>query len=121
MTSAFHGSRGLPWTKGWWQSSPSPSGTMIDASAPSTSIVRRPVRSTPEMTIAQTLADVTTAYLLNAQARAAKTEFVATVSHELRTPMTSIAASSSCSRTMSGTLTEDQRGSSMPSVATVIG
>ena len=44
-----------------------------------------------EMTAAQTLADVTTAYLLNAQARQAKTEFVATVSHELRTPMTSIA------------------------------
>jgi signal transduction histidine kinase len=43
-----------------------------------------------EMAIAQTLADVATAYLLNAQARAAKTEFVATVSHELRTPMTSI-------------------------------
>ena len=44
-----------------------------------------------EMTVAQTLADVTTAYLLNAQARQAKTEFVATVSHELRTPMASIA------------------------------
>ena len=43
-----------------------------------------------EMTVAQTLADVTTAYLLNAQARQAKTEFVATVSHELRTPMASI-------------------------------
>ena len=40
--------------------------------------------------MAQTLADVTTAYLLNAQARQAKTEFVATVSHELRTPMASI-------------------------------
>lgn len=67
--------------------------------------------SDAEMTAAQTLADVTTAYLLNAQARAdlkhasatereslerlraldrAKTEFVATVIHELRTPMTSI-------------------------------
>lgn len=43
-----------------------------------------------EMTVAQTLADVTTAYLLNAQARQARTEFVAAVSHELRTPMTSI-------------------------------
>ncbi len=43
-----------------------------------------------EMAAAQTLADVTTAYLLNAEARQAKTEFVATVSHELRTPMTSI-------------------------------
>ena len=42
------------------------------------------------MAAAQTLADVATAYLLNAQARQAKTEFVATVSHELRTPMTSI-------------------------------
>jgi signal transduction histidine kinase len=46
--------------------------------------------SVQEMSVAQTLADVTTAYLLNAQARQAKTEFVATVSHELRTPMTSI-------------------------------
>jgi signal transduction histidine kinase len=44
-----------------------------------------------EMSVAQTLADVATAYLLNAQARQAKTEFVAMVSHELRTPMTSIA------------------------------
>lgn len=45
----------------------------------------------PEMETAQTLADVATAYLLNSEARMAKTEFVATVSHELRTPMTSIA------------------------------
>ncbi len=66
-----------------------------------------------EMAAAQTLADVATAYLLNAQARAdlklaseteraaleklraldrAKTEFVATVIHELRTPMTSISS-----------------------------
>jgi signal transduction histidine kinase len=44
-----------------------------------------------DMDTAQTLADVATAYLLNAEARLAKTEFVATVSHELRTPMTSIA------------------------------
>ncbi len=44
-----------------------------------------------DMATAQTLTDVTTAYLLNAQARQAKTDFVATVSHELRTPMTSIA------------------------------
>ena len=43
-----------------------------------------------DMSVAQTLADVATAYLLNAQARQAKTEFVAAVSHELRTPMTSI-------------------------------
>ncbi len=42
------------------------------------------------MATAQTLADVATAYLLNAQARRSKTEFVATVSHELRTPMSSI-------------------------------
>lgn len=65
-----------------------------------------------ELAAAQTLADVATAYLLNAQARAdleavseteraalerlrvvdrTKTEFLATVIHELRTPMTSIA------------------------------
>lgn len=44
-----------------------------------------------DMATAQTLADVATAYLLNAEARMAKSEFVATVSHELRTPMTSIA------------------------------
>ena len=71
---------------------------------------RRRVRSTTqEMAVAQTLADVATAYLLNAQARQAKTEFVATVSHELRTPMTSIPASSSCCRTTTaGTLTADQ-------------
>ena len=63
------------------------------------------------MSAAQTLADVATAYLLNAQSRVdlkaaseteravserlrrldeARNEFVATVSHELRTPMTSI-------------------------------
>ena len=44
-----------------------------------------------DMTTAQTLADVATAYLLNAEARMARNEFVETVSHELRTPMTSIA------------------------------
>ena len=43
-----------------------------------------------DMSVARTLADVATAYLLNAQARQAKTEFVAAVSHELRTSMTSI-------------------------------
>jgi signal transduction histidine kinase len=65
----------------------------------------------PAMAAAQTLADVATAYLLNAQARAdleavsateraaseklrvvdrTRTEFLATVIHELRTPLTSI-------------------------------
>lgn len=44
-----------------------------------------------DMTTAQTLADVATAYLLNAEARMAKNDFVENVSHELRTPMTSIA------------------------------
>lgn len=44
-----------------------------------------------DMRTAQTLADVATAYLLNAEARSARNEFVAMVSHELRTPMTSIA------------------------------
>ena len=64
-----------------------------------------------EMTVAQTLADVTTAYLLNAQARQAKTEFVATVSHELRTPMTSIAGFIELLEDDVGdTLSEDQRG-----------
>lgn len=43
-----------------------------------------------DMVTAQTLADATTAYLLNAEARAAQNEFVATISHELRTPMASI-------------------------------
>jgi signal transduction histidine kinase len=44
-----------------------------------------------DMATAQTLADVAMAYLLNAESRMAKTDFVATVSHELRTPMTNIA------------------------------
>ncbi|WP_460808984.1 GAF domain-containing sensor histidine kinase [Nocardioides salsibiostraticola] len=44
-----------------------------------------------DLATAQTLADVTTGYLLNSEARLAMTKFVATVSHELRTPMTSIA------------------------------
>jgi signal transduction histidine kinase len=43
-----------------------------------------------DIAAARTLADVATAYLLNAEARQAKTDFVATVSHELRTPMTII-------------------------------
>ncbi len=40
--------------------------------------------------VAQTLADVATAYLLNAQARQVKADFVSSVGHELRTPTTSI-------------------------------
>jgi signal transduction histidine kinase len=65
----------------------------------------------PEMAAAQTLADVATAYLLNAQARQAKTEFVATVSHELRTPMTSITGFIELLEDDDGlTLTEDQKG-----------
>ncbi len=40
--------------------------------------------------IAQTLADVATVYLLNAEARTAHSDFVASISHELRTPMASI-------------------------------
>ena len=43
-----------------------------------------------DMVTAQTLADVATAYLLNAEYRTAKDELIATVSHELRTPITSI-------------------------------
>jgi len=66
--------------------------------------------SAEEMTVAQTLADVTTAYLLNAQARQAKTEFVATVSHELRTPMASIAGFTELLQDDVGnTLSEDQK------------
>ncbi len=64
-----------------------------------------------DMAAAQTLADVTTAYLLNAQARQTKTEFVATVSHELRTPMTSIAGFIELLGEDEGaTLTSEQRG-----------
>ena len=63
-----------------------------------------------ELVTAQTLADVATAYLLNAQARAAKTEFVATVSHELRTPMASIAGFVELLQDdEGGSLTDDQR------------
>ena len=64
-----------------------------------------------EMSVAQTLADVATAYLLNAQSRLAKTEFVAMVSHELRTPMTSIAGYVELLEDEEGgTLTHDQQG-----------
>ena len=67
--------------------------------------------TTDEMAVAQTLADVTTSYLLNAEARQAKTEFVATVSHELRTPMTSIAGFIELLADDAGkTLTDDQKG-----------
>jgi signal transduction histidine kinase len=63
-----------------------------------------------EMATAQTLADVATAYLLNAQARVAKTEFVATVSHELRTPMASISGYVELLQDgEGGALTDDQR------------
>jgi signal transduction histidine kinase len=63
-----------------------------------------------EMAAAQTLADVATAYLLNAQARQTKSEFVATVSHELRTPMTSIAGFIELLEDDAvGSLTEQQR------------
>ncbi len=44
-----------------------------------------------DLEAAQTLADVTTSYLLNAQARVASNDFVNGVGHELRTPMASIA------------------------------
>ena len=43
-----------------------------------------------DLEVARTLADVATCYLLNAEARHARTDFVASVSHELRTPMTSV-------------------------------
>ena len=46
--------------------------------------------SEQELATARTLADVATAYLLNARDRQTQTELVATVSHELRTPLTSI-------------------------------
>lgn len=46
--------------------------------------------SEQDQAVAQTLADVATVYLLNAEARTAHSVFVANISHELRTPMTSI-------------------------------
>lgn len=84
-----------------------------------------------ELAAAQTLADVATAYLLNAQARydlraaveaerdslmrlqaldLAKTEFVSSVIHEIRTPMTSISGYAEMLRDHSaGDLTEQQQ------------
>lgn len=46
--------------------------------------------SAEDQATAQTLADVATAYLLNAESRTALSDFVASVSHELRTPITSL-------------------------------
>ena len=96
-----------------------------------------------EMSAAQTLADVTTAYLHNAQARVdlraasdvehaaverlreldqARNEFVATVSHELRTPMTSISGYVELLQDHSGgDLTRRRATSSRPSAATATG
>ena len=72
--------------------------------------------------MAQTLADVATVYLLNAQARQAKTEFVAMVSHELRTPMTSIAGFVELLEDgAGGALTPTRKRSSRPSTATATG
>ena len=66
--------------------------------------------SDQEMVTAQTLADAATAYLLNAEARMAKTDFVAKVSHEIRTPMTSIAGFVELLEDESaGPLTDEQR------------
>ncbi len=64
-----------------------------------------------DMFVAQTLADVATAYLLASEARTAKADFVATVSHELRTPMTSITGFTEmlCDGT-GGPLTPQQQG-----------
>ncbi len=62
-----------------------------------------------DMTTAETLADMTTAYLLNAEARMAKTDSVAKGSHELRTPTTSIAGFVELLQDgQRGTLTHDQ-------------
>ncbi len=63
-----------------------------------------------DMETAKTLADVTTAYLLNAQARAARTEFVDAVSHELRTPMSSISGYVELLQEDGATFTGEQAG-----------
>lgn len=63
-----------------------------------------------DQVVAQTLADVATVYVLNTEARSARTDFVASVSHELRTPMTSIAGYTELLREEdAGTLTPRQR------------
>ncbi len=60
--------------------------------------------------VAQTLADVATAYLLNAEGRTARSDFVASVSHDLRTPMTSITGYVELLKdTSAGTLTAQQQ------------
>lgn len=67
--------------------------------------------SEEDMTAAQTLADVAAAYLLNAEARTAQSNFVATVSHELRTPLTSISGFAELLQDLSGgPLTHEQEG-----------
>lgn len=64
-----------------------------------------------DMETAQTLADVTTAYLLNSEARMAKSDFVNTLSHELRTPMMSIAGYVELLRdSVGGRLSEREEG-----------
>ena len=70
------------WTRAWWRSSPSRCATVTGCLG-ALDLYRTAAGALDggEMAVAQTLADVTTAYLLNAQARQAKTEFVATVSH----------------------------------------
>ena len=104
----FRGSRREHGPRGWWRCSPS---RCVTVTVPGRA---RPLPDDPgaldqrEMSVAQTLADVATAYLLNAQARVAKTEFVGTVSHELRTPMTSITGYVELLQD-AGNLTEDQR------------
>lgn len=66
--------------------------------------------SEADLAVAQTLADVVTAHLLNAEGRTARSDFVASVSHELRTPMTSIAGYVELLKdTSAGTLTAQQQ------------
>lgn len=65
--------------------------------------------SEEDMETAQTLADVATAYLLNAESRSAKADFIATVSHEFRTPLASISGFVELLQEEGG-LTEQQKG-----------